>query len=307
MTLREIYEKAVEVGKAHDWRGKACIDQILAKARAEASKPGFDSDRLFNPYGDTRIVFGDLDTPIRSILVGIEIWPKEVLLAGLMRSAGKPVDLCISHHTTCVNRGFFCFDDILLTHKYSLEEVGVPRDKYDPLVDQWIADPGSEWKLDTINAARNLDIPLLVIHTPCDLIHVTRTRDIFDRMRDRPLAEIAEELNSTEEFARHPYLAVVVHGDADARPGAVYNPVGAGWQPKVEIFELACRAGIDTALLVAPQPEHLEMAADHGVNVVHLPSDPNCTYGINVMLDEFERYGPLTIYEAENFVRVRRV
>ena len=307
MTLQEIYEKAVEVGKANDWRGEDCIEQVLAMARAEASESGFDPDRLFNPYGDTRIIFGDPDTPVESILVGIEIWPKEVLLAGAMRNAGKREDLCISHHTTCVNRGFFCFDDILLTHKYSLAEAGVPRDKYDPLVDQWISNPGREWKLDTINAAKNLDIPLLVIHTPCDLIHVKRTREVFGSMKDRSLAEIATELNDIEEFARHPYLDVVVHGDADAKPGTVYNPIGAGWQPKLEVFELACEAGIDTALLVAPQPEHFAMAADHGVNVVHIPSDPNCTYGINVMLDELERCGVLTIYEAENFVRVRRV
>ena len=308
MTLQEIYEKAIEVGLANDWRGKACIDGILERARNESSNPGFDPERLHNPYGDTRIVVGDPDTPVSHVLVGIDVWPSEVLLAGVMRNAGKPVDLCFSHHTTCVNRGMFNFADILLTHKYSLQEVGVPKEKYDPPVDKWIADPGNVWKLDTINTARNLDIPLIVIHTPCDLIHVRRTRDLFRDMVDRPLAEIAGALNATEEFRLNPYEEVVIHGDVEAKPGKVYNSVGAGWRPKVELFALACEAGIDTAVLVGGNlQEYLEVAAAHGVNIFQMPPNPNCIYGVNTLLDELERVEPLTIYEAENFTRVRRL
>lgn len=307
MTLGDIYRKSVEVGIASDWRGQDRIDGILATARSESSGPGFDRDRLFNPYGDTRIAFGDPDTPVEAILVGIEIWPKEVLLAGLMRTMGKPVDLCISHHTSCVNRGMFNFSDILLTHKCCLAEVGVPREQYDPAVDKWLSELGSDWKLDTVNTARNLDLPLLVVHTPCDLLHVKRTRDLFARMRGSPLREIVEVLNGTEEFQQNPHREVVVHGDPEAKPGKVYNPVGAGWRPLVPLFELACQAGINTALLVEVPEEHLTVAAEYGVNVLGVPANPNCNYGINILLDELEQCAPLTIYEAENFVRVRRV
>ncbi len=107
MKLREIYELAIKVGIESDWRGRECIDSIFEKARQESDEPGFDKDRLFNPYGDTRIVYGDSDTEIRSILVGIKIWPAEVLLTGQLRQMGKEVDLCLLHHTSCINRGLY--------------------------------------------------------------------------------------------------------------------------------------------------------------------------------------------------------
>jgi len=68
MTLREFYERAVQIGIENDWRGKGCIDQILARAKQDSSKPGFDRERLWNPYGDTRVAHGDRDTEINSIL-----------------------------------------------------------------------------------------------------------------------------------------------------------------------------------------------------------------------------------------------
>jgi len=307
LTLGEIYRKVIEVGKTYDWRGQACIDGILEKARAESSQPGFDQDRLFNPYGDARIAVCDPKTPVKSILVALNLWPKEVLLAGQMRCIGKPVDLCISHRWSCVNLSLAFLGDILLTHKYCLQEVGVPREKYEGPVDRWIANPGYKMKLDTINTAKHLDIPLLVVHTACDLIHVKRARDIFNRLKDRSLGEVVEALSDTAEFKMNPYEKIVIHGNAKAKPGKVYNSIGAGWHPRIELFELACQAGINTALVASPSKEHLAMGAKYEVAIVAIPSDPNCNYGVNIMLDELERSGPLTIYEANNFTRVRRV
>lgn len=307
MTIREIYEKAIAVGREADWRGEECIEGILSRAREDSDKPDFDSDRLFNPYGDCRIASGNPDTEVNSVLVGINITSVELTLAGLLRTQGKPLDLVISHHTSCVNRGLFHYEDILLFHKYHLKEVGVPIETYDRLVDDWSAELKYTWRLDTLNTARILDMPLIVIHTPCDLLHIRHTREVFRRMSDRPLGKIAEEINGLEEIKRNPYAKVVVHGDSGALPGRVYNPGGGGWRPLIGIFEAACNTGIDTALLVSPTEEYFAAARQYGVNVVQIPHDPNDIYGINLMLDELERIHPLTIYDAESFMRVRRV
>ena len=307
MTLGQLYEKAVQVGMANDWRGQACLDAIFAKAREDSSQPGFDEERLVNPYGDTRIAFGDRDKEVRSALVGINITPSEVVLAGVMRQMGKEVDLCLSHHVTCVNRGMYFFDDILVTHKYALAEVGVAEEEYEEAVDQWMSEVGYHWKMDTINAAKNLDIALMTIHTPCDLLHVKQTRDTFARMQDAELGQIAAELNRVEETRQTPFEEVTVHGDDSAKPGKVYNPTGAGWRPLIGLFELACQAGIDTAVLVSCDESYLDMAEKHGVNIVELPHNSNDNHGINRMLDEIEKTGPLTVYEAGDFKRVKRI
>lgn len=306
MKIKTLYRRAVQIGTAHDWRGRECLDAILGKAGAEAGQPGFDSDRLWNPYGDSRIAFGDPETEIQSVLVGINIRAQDLLLAHAMRQTGKHVDLALSHHTSCVNRGLYYFDDILLSHKYSLAEVGVPREACDEKVDAWIASVDYSWQTDTTHIARHLNIPFMNIHTPCDLLHVEHTRQTFARMKDARLADIVSELNRVEEIRLTPHEEVAVHGDPEARPGVVYNPTGAGWAPLPGIFEAACRAKINTAVLVSPSPEHLQLAHDYAVNIVELPHNSNDNHGINLMLDALQKDDPLTIYEAHNFRRVQR-
>ena len=304
MTIRDIYMRAIETGMRIDWRGRAAIDEILGKAKADAGKPGFDRDRLFNPYGDTRIAVGDEDTEVTAILVGIEIHPVHVLQIAAMRQMGTRVDLALSHHVSCINRGLYYFDDILDIHKCSLGEVGVPAAQYEPAIAAWKGEVPYGWRMDLINMARTLGVPLMNIHTPCDLFHVKNIRDTFTQMEDATLGEIAAHLTeATEEVRRTPYEQYFVRGDESARPGTVYNSIGAGWRVPVTMFKLACDAGIDTAVFVNPGAEHLELAAEYGVNILDVPHNSNDNHGINRMLDELQEMGPLTIYDANDFVR----
>ncbi|MFH1616688.1 MAG: hypothetical protein ABIG61_16590 [Planctomycetota bacterium] len=304
LTLKQIYEASIKVGAKYDWRGQEALDEIIAQAKRDADKPGFDKDRLFNPFGDTRIAFGDPDTKVKSILVGMDIFPTEILLAGQMNQIGKQVDLVLSHHTTCVNRGIFYYDDILLRHKNALAEIGVPKGKYDEAVEHWTATVRREWKMDTINTARNLDMPLFVVHTPCDVIHVKRTRDIFAQMKNAYLAEIVDELDRLKEIQLHPYEKIILYGDPKTKQGKVYNPVAGGWRPLINLFQLACEAGINTAVLVSPTEEYITMAQKYGVNIIEVPTVSQCNYGINIMIDELQKLAPLKIYEAQSFHRI---
>ena len=60
--------------------------------------PFFDTEKLTNPYADTRICAGDPDTEIRGLLVGIDMEVGEVLLADRLREKGEPIDLVFAHH-----------------------------------------------------------------------------------------------------------------------------------------------------------------------------------------------------------------
>ena len=85
MRLKDIYRIAVETGIAADERDRAEIDRVLAEAKKsydkldEDEKPFFDTEKLTNPYADTRICEGDPETDVRSMLVGID-----------MEAAGSP-------------------------------------------------------------------------------------------------------------------------------------------------------------------------------------------------------------------------
>lgn len=307
MKLYELYRKAIEIGMRIDWRPKGAIDSILRQAKADSDTEGFDRDRLFNPYGDTRIAFGDGEAEVKAVLVGIEIHPHHLLQAAVMRQGGARVDLALSHHMSCINRGLYHFDDILDFHNYSLAEAGVPRELYEPLVAKWKKDISYEWKMDTVNMARGLNVPLMNIHTPCDLFHVTHIRRTMEQMKDATVGQIAEHLSRTiEEVRRTPYERYSVRGDASAKPGKVYVPIGAGWAPPPELFRLACEAGINTAVLVTPKPEHLQLAAKHNVAILDVPHNSNDNFGINMLLDALQEDGELTIHDAHNFTRVRR-
>ncbi len=152
MTVEQIYRTAIQVGMELDFRGKEFRRQQVAASRAEykalspQQRASFDTARLDNPFGDTRIINGPLDRQVNSVLVGIEIHEPELLLAHALRQSGKPVDLVISHHTTCINRGAFYPYDIVDNHKSALAEIGADMDKGDQLVEQWKQEVEMYWQ-----------------------------------------------------------------------------------------------------------------------------------------------------------------
>lgn len=307
MDMRDIYMKAVEVGTEIDWRGPQAVEETLAKARQDSSEPGFDRDRLFNPYGDTRMAAGDPETEVTAMLVGIEIHPFHLVQIAAMRQMGTRIDMALSHHMSCINRGLYYFDDILAIHRCNLTEVGVPAREAEEAVACWQAQIPYGWHMDTVNTARNLGILLMNIHTPCDLFHVRNIRETLARMADATLGGIAAELTeTTDEVRLTPYEQYDVIGDPHARPGKVYSPIGAGWTAPLDHLKLACEAGINTAVFVNPGQAHRDMAERYGVNILTVPHNSNDRYGINRMLDQLQTMGPLTIYDAHDFIRFER-
>ena len=94
MRLREVYDVAIKAGIAADPRGQAGVDRLLEQARkdydalAEDKRWEFDTEALTNPYADTRILLGDPETEVKSMLVGIDLEVGEVLLADTLRARG---------------------------------------------------------------------------------------------------------------------------------------------------------------------------------------------------------------------------
>ncbi|NTV82104.1 MAG: NGG1p interacting factor NIF3, partial [Candidatus Aminicenantes bacterium] len=105
MKLDALYRKAVAAGVAKDPRGPEAVRRILEDERTRSAKlkaderDGWEEDRLFNPYSDTRILCGDPATEVRKAAVGIDVDAAEVLLAhALNRDRAAAIDLVIGHH-----------------------------------------------------------------------------------------------------------------------------------------------------------------------------------------------------------------
>ena len=102
MTIREIYELAVQKGKENDPRGIEAVEQELERLRRDyeelkpAEKEVFDLERLRNPYADTRVLYGDLDTNVERAMVGIDIEVGEILLADRLREKQPSIGHCPS-------------------------------------------------------------------------------------------------------------------------------------------------------------------------------------------------------------------
>ena len=95
MRLSEIYHIAITAGIAADPRGQAGVDRLLEQARKdyealpEDKRWEFDTEALTNPFADTRILLGDPEAEVKSILVGIDLEVGEVLLADTAREPGS--------------------------------------------------------------------------------------------------------------------------------------------------------------------------------------------------------------------------
>jgi hypothetical protein len=104
LRLGDLYRLIVNTGIKHDPRKKSEVKAALSrnkkayKALKGKKRAAFDRDSLFNPYCDTRILYGEPDREINTIMVGIDIETGELLLADRLGQKGSPVDLVMSHH-----------------------------------------------------------------------------------------------------------------------------------------------------------------------------------------------------------------
>ena len=104
MKLIDVYRLAIQTGIEHDLRPKEMIDRILEKEKArydslnEEERSYFDMERLWNPYGDTRLSYGDGDLDVKRLMWGIDIETGEVLLADRLREKGERIDGIVGHH-----------------------------------------------------------------------------------------------------------------------------------------------------------------------------------------------------------------
>jgi len=317
MTLKQLYDKCLELAIERAPRSKKDIQDQLKKLREEykkldeKKKQYFDEESLTNPFLDSRIEFGDPKTSLKRIMVGIDISVGEILVANELTKSGKKIDAVIAHHP----EGRALID---LTQVMDLQEdiammEGVPVNVIEKLMRAriWDLNRGlhAHNHYQVPNAAKLLDIPFACFHTFADnnvywfiKKYVTAKKptyvsDIMDALMELPEYQMAKKMGNG------PMMFV---GDEKARVGKIsFSGFTGGTSGSKDIYEKMAHAGVGTILAMHIPEEHRKLAEKYHINVLicgHMASD---SIGVNLLMDEAEKKG-VEIIPCGGFLRVSR-
>lgn len=296
MKIKDIYAKAVQRGIDLDPRGKAEVESEIKRAQKdfdeikEADRKDFDKERLTNPYADTRILYGDIEKDIKTVLVGIDMEVGEVLLADRLKGIGKPIDLIISHHPE--GRALAGLYEVMAMQSGILLKYGVPINVAEDIMSERISEverrmlPVNHSR--AVDAARLLDIPFMCIHTPADNSVTNYLQKILDKEQPYMVADVVNILKDIPEYKsaiNEKTGPKIVVGSDKRKAGKVFVDMTGGTGGSKNIYEKLSIAGVGTIVGMHIGEDHRKEAEKHHVNVViagHISSD---NIGMNLLLD----------------------
>ena len=317
MKLEQLYRKAVAAGIANDPRGAEEVRRVLDDARADSEKlkdderDGWEEDRLFNPYADTRLLAGDPATEVRKALVGIDMDVAEVLLAHtLNRDRAAKIDLVLAHHPQGV--ALAQLSDVMRLQSGMLAAHGVNIAVAEQLMDKRIDEvgrrvlPGNHNR--AVDAARLLGLPMMCVHTPADNCVNTYLAALFEREKPSRLKDLIALLKTIPEYRaaiRRMAGPRIVSGSENGHCGRISMEMTGGTEGARTIYEQYASSGVSTIVGMHISEEALENAKKAHLNIVlagHISSD---TLGLNLLLDEVEKEERLEFVGVSGFVRTR--
>lgn len=316
MKIREIYEYVIAKGIEHDPRGSEVVTAQLGKekkkyeALKEKDKADYDTDRLVNPYSDSRVLYGDPSVEVKRVLAGIDIEVGEVLLADRLNEKGKTVDLIISHHPE--GKALAALHDVMHLQEDILAQFGVPINVAEGIMVSRISEvkrglmPVNHNR--AVDAARILDIPLMSAHTVADNQVVWYLQDLMDKEKPDTLDGIVELLKNIYEYkeaSKYNAGPCIVVGNKERRAGKILVDMTGGTGGSVDAYAKLSQAGVGTLLVMHIGEKHRKEAEKNHLNVIiagHMASD---SLGMNLLMDGLEEKG-VEVVVCSGFIRHRR-
>jgi hypothetical protein len=318
MKLREVYEVAVNAGMDADPRGRVGAERMLDQARqdyealAEKNRWEFDLAALTNPYADTRILYGDPETEVTSMLVGIDMEVGEVLLADSLRNKGRDINLLLAHHPE--GRAVARLEEVMGVQADVWNRFGVSLAYGDAVMRE--RQNEITRRLHPLNteralaAARLLDFPFMCCHTPADnnvnSYLQQRCNELGGEGTVDALLDMLKGIPEYREATLQGVGPIIFEGNGKRRTGRIMVDMTGGTSGPMESLEKLANAGVGTIVGMHMSEDHRKKAKEHHLNVViagHLSSD---SLGMNFIVDEYERRG-VTIVPCSGFIRVSRV
>jgi putative NIF3 family GTP cyclohydrolase 1 type 2 len=316
LKIKEIHDYLVELGMAKDPRGTEEVKAALEREKKKFAdlkkeeQQEFDQERLTNPYADTRILCGDPEQEVRSMLVGIDIEVGEVLLADRLKEQGKPVDLILAHHPE--GKALADLHDVMHLQEDILARFGVPINVAEALMSSRISEvkrglmPVNHNR--AIDAAKLLGLSMACSHTVADNQVTAYLQELFERENPRTVGDIIKLLKDIPEYAEATKYSAgpdVVLGSKDNRAGKVLVDMTGGTSGSEKSYAKMSQAGVGTIVGMHMSDKHREEAEKSHLNVViagHIASD---SLGMNMLLDGIESRG-VEIIPCSGFIRHKR-
>lgn len=316
MKLEEIFKIGIESGAKCDPR-KERVKEVLEenkKAFDKAEKKEFfDESFLWNPYGDSNILFGDSNEEINTIAVGIDMESQELLLVDRLNEKGEKIDLVVAHHPE--GKGLQELYKMVKIQEDILLEAGVNVSSAEKMINESFTKYSRT--LMSLNYNRAVDTAKLLglkfvnFHTPADNMVHDFLEKLMKEKKPYKLKDVIKILLEVDEYkiaAKNQNGPKIISGSEESRVGKVYIDVTGGTESSDKIYEKMENAGVGTIIGMHMSEDHLEKAKKHNINVVmagHMSSD---TLGMNLLIDEIERKGKFDkIIEMSGFTRISRI
>lgn len=316
MTLQQIYDLALLMGKKADPRGEKQVDNYLIRLKKEyqelpeKKKKYFDKESLNNPYSDSRILYGDSKMNVKKIMAGIDAEASEVLLADRLNQKGEKIDLLISHHPS--GHALASLHEVMDLQVDVFESYGVPVNVAHALLEERKGEVKRRFSPlnhgQTIDAARLLNIPLLALHTIWDNLGNEFMKNYLSKKTFHTAGEVLDYVNEIPEFVESlkgkagPSL---VSGNPSARAGKVVVSFTGGTNPSKELYQEMAKAGVGTSVEMHVSEDALKELRKLHINVVdtgHMAAD---SIGANLFLDALEKRG-IEVIPCSGLIRIKR-
>ncbi|NQT22924.1 MAG: NGG1p interacting factor NIF3 [Candidatus Omnitrophica bacterium] len=318
MKLSRIYDLCVSLGTEKDPRTKQQINNQLKSIKRMfnrlngVDKKVFDKEKLRQPYSDTRILYGNPEKEIKTIMVGVDIETPELLLGDRLTEKGLAVDLMLSHHPEGV--ALSNFYEVMQLHKNVLMNVGIKKEIADSLIDERIKEVSrsvsSRNHSRSVDAAKYLDMAFMCVHTPADNYVANYLQSLFDKKKPSKVKDALNLLKSIPEFrigAERGAGPRLIAGAEKNDACKVFVEMTGGTEGSDKVFARLSQAGINTIVAMHLSEAHFKKAKAEHINVIvagHIASD---NLGLNLLLDDIQRKGKeeFNILECSGFVRIK--
>ena len=316
MTVQEIYDLAIQMGIKADPRGEGGIKDILAQTKkeynelSEKEKKYYDKENFVNPFSDSRILNGDPKTKVSKVITGIDIDTGEVVLTDRLNEKGEKIDLIIGHHPH--GAALAALDEVMGVQVDLMELVGVPVNVAEFLMEDRIGQvrrgvaPANHFQ--SVDAARLLGIPFMVIHTIWDNLGFNFLSKHLNNKKPKTVGDVLDAIEEIPEFTEGKMRKAgpkITLGARKNRAGKLAVGFTGGTSGSKELYEKMAQSGVGTVVEMHMNEEHFKEAKKHHLNVIisgHIASD---SLGANLFLDELEKRG-IQVVPFSGLIRIKR-
>lgn len=317
MTLKEIYDVAVQAGIDADPRGRAGVEKYLARRKKEydglskEKQAEWDQEDLVHPFADSRILFGDPSMQVDKIMAGIDIESAEVVLADALNQKGAGIDLLMTHHP--VGAPYAALHEVMDMQADNMVRYGVPVNVAEGLVRDRITEIARRISPrnhnQAVDAARLLGLGFIATHTITDNLVFQFLENLFKEKEAETVGDVLSILKEIPEYkeAMKGKAGPMLFSGSEKNSAGRIAPleITGGTDGSHIVYEKLSQAGVGTIISMHSSEEHRKEAQKHHINVVvagHMSSD---SIGMNLLLDKYEARG-VQIVPCSGLIRVSR-